>query len=50
MKDDSWPPSTGATSRITMTIAITTNVMIKSAAANRLTPRLSSRSVTGVSR
>ncbi len=50
MKEDNWPPKTGATSRMTMTIAITTKVMIKSAAASRLTPSLSRRSVTGVSR
>ncbi len=50
MKDVSWLPRIGATSRIKTTIAITTKVMIDSAAASRLTPRRSSRSVTGVSR
>ena len=50
MKDDSWPPRIGATSRIKQTNAITTSVMIKSAAASRLTPSRSIRSVSGVSR
>ena len=50
MNDANCPPMIGATNKINTTNASTTTVMIKMAAASRLTPARSRRSVNGVSK